>query len=71
MTDEHSLPSADGHNQPATPRSEAVLDIQVDYDLCVNYAMQQNDVPVVKLLTIGNVGTEPLEDQSLVSCVNA
>ncbi|MFH1707858.1 MAG: DUF3320 domain-containing protein [Planctomycetota bacterium] len=36
--------------------------IHIDLDPRVNYAMQQNDVPVVKRLCIENLSTEPLRD---------
>ena len=65
MTDEHPSSNSDalGHYESQPPQPP--LDIHVDYDLCVNYAMQQNDVPVVKLLSIGNHGTESLADLTL------
>ncbi len=36
--------------------------VHLEVDPRVNYAMQQNDVPVVKRLRIENVSTEPLRD---------
>ena len=40
---------------PGAPHSDGRVAIQVDLDPRVNYAMQQNDVPVVKRLRIENV----------------
>ena len=37
----------------------------VFYDQRVNYALQQNDVPVVKLLQVENTGKEDLRDLTL------
>jgi hypothetical protein len=37
----------------------------VFYDQRVNYALQQNDVPVVKLLQVENTGEEDLRDLTL------
>ncbi|MAG55752.1 MAG: hypothetical protein CMJ83_05635, partial [Planctomycetes bacterium] len=36
--------------------------IDVVHDASINWALQQNDVPVVKLLRVRNDGREPLED---------
>ena len=43
-------------------QAEGRVTIEVDLDPRVNYAMQQNDVPVVKRLRIENLSTEPLRD---------
>ena len=38
------------------------IQVHLDYDRCVNYALQQNDVPIVKAAKVTNLGTEPLAD---------
>jgi|GEM_PF-2572946 len=38
------------------------LKLECDYDPRVNFALQQNDVPVVKCLQIHNTGEDPVED---------
>ncbi|MDJ0975512.1 MAG: DUF3320 domain-containing protein [Planctomycetota bacterium] len=38
------------------------LAVELEYDAHVNYAMQQNAVPVVKAVRIRNLGEEPLKD---------
>ncbi|MEW6277706.1 MAG: DUF4011 domain-containing protein, partial [Candidatus Eremiobacterota bacterium] len=42
------------------PDSPPVL-LTLDYDRCLNFAMQQNAVPTIKRLSVTNLGTEPLE----------
>ena len=41
------------------------VDIRVDLNRRINYAMQQNDVPVVRSVTIDNRSPEPLRDLRL------
>ena len=38
------------------------LHIELDLDPTVNFAMQQNDVPVVKALRLSNAGADELRD---------
>lgn len=42
-----------------------VLAAEVDYDRKVSYALQQNSVPVVKIVRLHNRGPAPLEDVRL------
>lgn len=42
--------------------SELQVFLRVDLDHRINYAMQQNDVPIVKVLHVENRGDEPLRD---------
>jgi len=44
------------------PSFVGALRIEVDYDTRVNYAMQQNDVPVVNLLKIRNDSDQDIDD---------
>ena len=43
------------------------MSIELESDTAINYAMQQNDVPVVKLLRINNLTDEPLS--GLTVCI--
>src|SRR5690349_12674161 len=48
--------------ESATSERDRRVAIHIDLDPRVNYAMQQNDVPVVKRLRIENLSPEPLCD---------
>jgi len=52
---EPEIPTLD---RAAPPRAS----IHVEYDQRVNFAMQQNDVPIVKLLRVTNLTSEELKD---------
>ena len=58
----HHPPSNGDETQSVPMAHPQSLSIELDYDRRINYAMQQNDVPVVKLLRISNPGADPLED---------
>ena len=45
---------------------KAVVSLTVDHDQTVNYAMQQNDVPVIKALSITNNGENPIHNIKIV-----
>jgi len=45
--------------------ADSVLEIDLEHDRRVNYAMQQNDVPVVKRLRIRNPSAQAVEDVRL------
>lgn len=45
---------------------KAAINLIVDHDHTVNYAMQQNDVPVITGLRIANNGEDPLHDIKIV-----
>ncbi|WP_136524125.1 DUF3320 domain-containing protein [Geomonas ferrireducens] len=50
-------------NQETTPNGDfRPIFVDLDYDRTVNYAMQQNDVPVVKSLRIRNESKDALRD---------
>lgn len=55
MSDEISGTIEEGDNYP-------IVSLAVEHDCTVNYAMQQNDVPVMKALRISNNGESPLND---------
>jgi uncharacterized membrane protein len=38
------------------------LEVRIDLDRRINFAMQQNDIPVVKMLHVENRGDAPLRD---------
>lgn len=44
------------------PVPNEVLRLRVEFDARVNYAMQQNDVPLIRRLSIENIGALPLRD---------
>ncbi|MEX2213649.1 MAG: DUF3320 domain-containing protein [Phycisphaeraceae bacterium] len=44
------------------PEPQTLVAIHVDYDARVNYALQRNDVPIVKLLRIENLDWNDLND---------
>lgn len=45
-----------------TDESFNLIDLHIDLDRRINFAMQQNDVPVIKALTIRNKTSTPLKD---------
>ena len=54
MSDEtNSQQAAMGDNGPVQSKQN-LLDVEVEYDQCVNYAVQQNAVPVIKRVTLTN-----------------
>lgn len=52
-------------NQISLENCAQKISIHLDYDKTVNYAMQQNDVPIIKALGIINHTESPLQDLKL------
>lgn len=55
--------SAEGITTAVT--DDALLDIDIELDRRINFAMQQNDVPVIKRLQLKNLSSVPLRDLEL------
>ncbi len=50
---------------PRAPEAGGTVRLDVEYDPCVNYALQQNAVPVVRGVWIENLSDTPIEDVEL------
>ena len=62
MSDEtNSQQAAYGNDEPVQS-GQNLLDVEVEYDQCVNYAVQQNAVPVIKRITLTNPTPVPYAD---------
>jgi very-short-patch-repair endonuclease len=63
---ESSRPLSPPGPEPAIPvfdpTARRCVALHLDYDRRVNFAMQQNDVPIVKRLSVENLSTEELTD---------
>lgn len=67
----HQQPSSEeGEAHPPTATPAPRVTIEVDYDGRISLAMQQNDVPVVKLVRITNSGNDPLEGLELTAWID-
>jgi len=65
MADHQPPTSGDAASSDSGETPEQTISVDVDYDRRINFAMQQNDVPVVKLLRVTNRGAELLENLTL------
>jgi len=64
MTMEEAGRPEEGASPPEPPRPGPV-ELRVELDRRVNWAMQQNDVPLVKAVRVENLGAEPIPDLEL------
>ena len=46
-------------------KQEPTISLELEHASCVNFASAQNDIPVIRTLTIKNDGREPLNDLQL------